>query len=197
MNQYQNNSMIDEKELQRPQKQISKVIWLTGLSGSGKTTISDAIVSVLRRKGYLVQILDGDVLRKGLNRDLGFDMASRQENIRRAAEVSKILIDSGVICLCSFITPTHIIRQRVRDIIGSENLIEVFVNAPLDVCEQRDVKGLYQKARQGIIKEFTGISSLFEPPVNADIEIRTDLLTIDETVKRCLEIILPAIGEKE
>lgn len=175
-------------------KQISKVIWFTGLSGSGKTTISNALLQVLQKKGCHVQNLDGDVLRKGLNSDLGFDMVSRIENIRRAAEVSKILLDSGVICLCSFITPTSSIRQKVREIIGDENLVEIFVNAPLEVCEQRDVKGMYKKARLGIIQEFTGISSPFEPPDNPDIEIRTDLLTVEESVKKCLEVILPAIG---
>jgi adenylylsulfate kinase len=174
----------------------SKVIWLTGLSGSGKTTISDALLAILKNKGYLVQNLDGDVLRKGLNSDLGFDMASRSENIRRAAEVAKILIDSGVNCLCSFITPTKLIRQKVKDIIGSENLIEIFINAPLEVCEKRDVKGLYQKARQGIIREFTGISSPFEIPENADIEIQTDKLTIEESVNMCLKVILPSIENK-
>jgi len=174
--------------------QISKVIWFTGLSGAGKTTISDALLLILQEKGYLVQNLDGDVLRKGLNSDLGFDMVSRIENIRRAAEVSKILMDSGVICLCSFITPTLAIRQKVRDIIGPGNLIEVFVNAPLNICEQRDVKGLYKKARQGMIEDFTGISSPFEHPDNADIEIRTDLLSIEESVNKCLEVILPAIA---
>jgi len=179
----------------QPKKQISKVIWLTGLSGSGKTTISDALQLVLREKGYLVQALDGDVLRKGLNSDLGFDMVSRIENIRRAAEVSKILMDSGVICICSFITPTISIRQKVRQIIGPENLIEVFVNAPLEVCEKRDVKGMYLKARQGVIPEFTGISSPFENPENPDIEICTDLLSIEESVNKCLDIILPVIGD--
>jgi adenylylsulfate kinase len=174
--------------------QISKVIWFTGLSGSGKTTISDALLLRLQEKGCLVRSLDGDVLRKGLNSDLGFDMASRIENIRRAAEVSKILLNSGVICLCSFITPISSIRQKIRDIIGCENLIEIYVNAPLEVCEKRDVKGLYLKARQGLLIEFTGISSPFEPPDNPDIEIRTDQLTIEESVNKCLDLILPQIG---
>lgn len=175
-------------------KQNSKVIWLTGLSGSGKTTLSDALILMLRKEGFLVQNLDGDVLRKGLNSDLGFDMASRAENIRRAAEVAKILMNSGVICICSFITPTISIRQKVRDIIGPENLVEIFVNAPLEVCEKRDVKGMYKKARLGIIEDFTGISSPFEHPENPTVEIRTDLLTIEESVNKCLEVILPAVG---
>jgi adenylyl-sulfate kinase len=176
-------------------QQISKVIWLTGLPGSGKTTISDALMVILQKEGFWVQNLDGDVLRKGLNSDLGYDMVSRIENIRRAAEVSKILMDSGVICICSFITPTLSLRQKVRDIIGSENLVEIFVNAPLEVCEKRDVKGMYKKARAGIIEDFTGISSPFEHPANPNIEIRTDLLTIEESVNKCLEVILPLIAD--
>ncbi len=175
-------------------KQISKVIWLTGLSGSGKSTLSDELMPILQKEGYMVQNLDGDVLRKGLNSDLGYDMVSRIENIRRAAEVSKILMDSGVICICSFITPTLSIRQKVRDIIGHENLVEIFVNAPLAVCEKRDVKGMYKKARLGIIEDFTGISSPFEHPDHPNIEIRTDLLTIEESVNKCLEVILPLIA---
>jgi len=168
----------------------SKVIWFTGLSGSGKTTITDALLPKLEALGFLVQSLDGDVLRKGLNSDLGYDLKSREENIRRAAEVSKIIRASGVTCLCSFITPTTEIREMVRRIVGREHLIEIFVNAPLEVCEKRDVKGLYQKARLGLIPEFTGISSPFEKPTDADLEIRTDLLTESEAVNRCMEMIV-------
>lgn len=171
-------------------RQISKVVWFTGLSGSGKTTISNLLRNELVKKGFLVQELDGDVLRKGLNCDLGFNMNSRVENIRRAAEVAEILKNSGLICLCSFITPTREIRQKVRKIIGENDLIEVYVNAPIEVCELRDVKGLYKKARAGIIPDFTGISSSFEPPENPDLEIRTDLLTIEDSVERCLTFVI-------
>lgn len=173
--------------------QTPKVIWFTGLSGSGKSTLSEQIEIVLKNDGFLVKSLDGDVLRNGLNSDLGFDMQSRIENIRRAAEVSKILIDSGLICLSSFITPTKEIRHKVHSIIGPENLIEIYVNAPLEVCEQRDVKGLYKKARLGLIPEFTGITSPFEPPENPDIEVRTDLMSIEESVEKCMELILKDI----
>jgi adenylylsulfate kinase len=172
-----------------------KVIWFTGLSGAGKTTISNALVPKLRALGFHVQELDGDVLRKGLNSDLGFDMSSRDENIRRAAEVSRILMNSGGICLSSFITPTHSLRQKVRDVMGRDNLIEIFINAPLDVCEQRDVKGLYGKARMGLIPEFTGISSPFEAPDDPDLEIRTDLMSIEESVEKCLELILSRLRD--
>lgn len=174
-------------------KQKSKVVWFTGLSGAGKTTICKALALKMKSIGYLVEELDGDVLRKGLNSDLGFDMVSRNENIRRAAEVSKILKDSGLICLSSFITPTKEIREMVRNIIGKENLIEIFVNAPLEVCEKRDVKGLYRKARLGLIPEFTGISSPFDEPTDADLEIRTDLISVEESVDECLELIIKNI----
>lgn len=173
--------------------QLPKVVWFTGLSGSGKTTLSDIIENELRKQGFLVQSLDGDILRKGLNSDLGFDMKAREENIRRAAEVAKIIIRPGVLCLCSFITPTVEIRRMVHHIIGNGNLIEIFVNAPIEVCEQRDVKGLYKKARMGLIPEFTGISSPFEPPEKPDLEIRTDLLSIEESVEKCLKKIIPLI----
>lgn len=171
------------------ENQHSLVIWFTGLSGSGKSTISENIEFILKRKGFKVRSLDGDVLRKGLNSDLGYDMQSRNENIRRAAEVAKILVDSGLICLSSFITPTREIRQLIRNIIGDGNILEIYINAPLEVCEQRDVKGLYKKARAGLLPEFTGISSPFEPPENADLEIRTDLMTIEESVEKCLMVI--------
>lgn len=172
-----------------------KVIWFTGLSGSGKTTISEQLEILMISQGLLVKSLDGDVLRKGLNSDLGYNMSSRIENIRRAAEVAKILIDSGLICLSSFITPTREIRQMVRNIIGSDHLIEIFVNAPLEICEARDVKGLYKKARLGLIPEFTGISSPFEPPEHADLEVRTDLMSVEESVELCMKFISVSVEE--
>ncbi len=136
---------------------------------------------------------DGDDLRRGLNSDLGFDLAAREENLRRAAEVAKILRESGLMCLSCFITPTENLRERVRSIIGRENIVEVFVNAPLRVCEDRDVKGLYRKARSGAIQEFTGISSPFEIPACPDIEVRTDLYPVEDCVEQCLALILPRI----
>ncbi len=181
-------------QLRSEKAYIPKAIWFTGLSGSGKTTLSGRIAQALLQKDIPAQVLDGDVLRKGLNRDLGFDMPGREENIRRAAEVARILVNSGMVCLCSFITPTARIRQKVRQIIGSENLIEIYVSVPLQVCEKRDVKGLYRKAREGIVSDFTGISSPFEPPENPDIEVRTNVLTIEEAVSKCLQVILPEVA---
>jgi adenylylsulfate kinase len=174
-------------------KQRAKVIWLTGLSGAGKTTLAKYLEEALFDKGYLTQVLDGDNIRSGINNNLGFSDADRFENIRRIAEVSKLMVNCGVITINCFISPTEEIRELARKIIGADDFIEVYVNAPLMVCEERDIKGLYSRARRGEIKDFTGISAPFETPGNIDIEIRTDLLTIEESVQQMLEVILPRI----
>ena len=195
----QNNiHTVFNKILQRPEKekllnQKAKVIWMTGLSGAGKTTIGAGIERELNKRGYLTQVLDGDNIRSGINNNLGFSADDRFENIRRIAEVSKLFLNCGIICINSFISPTKAIRAMAKKIIGEDDFIEVYVNAPLEVCEQRDVKGLYQKARDGKIKDFTGIDSPFEVPENPAIEIKTDQLSIDESVQQCLEVILPNI----
>jgi adenylylsulfate kinase len=180
-----------EKEQQLTQR--SKVIWLTGLSGAGKTTIAKYLEEGLYDLGYLTQVLDGDNIRSGINSNLGFSDADRFENIRRIAEISKLFVHCGVITINCFISPTEEIRDMARRIIGKDDFIEVYVNAPLNVCEERDVKGLYSKARRGEIKEFTGITSPFETPENIDIEIRTDLLSIEESVQQLLELIVPRV----
>ena len=141
----------------------------------------------------MVQILDGDNIRSGINSNLSFSEEDRRENIRRIAEVSKLFLNCGIIAINSFISPTEELRHIAREIIGKENFIEVYINAPLDVCEKRDVKGLYARARKGEIPDFTGVSSPFELPDGADLEIRTDLLTIDESVAKLLEYLLPKI----
>lgn len=174
--------------------QHAQVIWLTGLSGAGKTTIAKQMELELNNRGYLVRALDGDVMRTGLNSNLGFSEDARTENIRRIAEVSKLFVDCGIICINSFITPTYDIRQMAKDIIGESDFIEVFVNAPLAVCEKRDVKGLYQKARDGELKNFTGIDAPYEPPQHPDIEVRTDVMSVDEAVEKCLSVILDRVG---
>jgi len=176
--------------------QHSKVIWFTGLSGAGKTTVAQNLERALYDRGYLTQILDGDNIRSGINNNLGFTEADRLENIRRIAEVSKLLVDSGVISLNSFISPTHEIREMAKKIIGDDNFVEVFVNTPIEVCEQRDVKGLYEKARRGEIKNFTGIDSPFDAPKQPDIELHTHLHSLEESVQQCLDIILPKIEYK-
>lgn len=187
------DSIMGRKYKEMLLNQHSKVIWFTGLSGAGKTTIAQNLERVLYDKGYLTQILDGDNIRSGINNNLTFTEADRLENIRRIAEVSKLLVDSGVITLNSFISPTNEIREMAKQIIGPENFVEVFVNTPIEICEQRDVKGLYERARRGEIKNFTGIDSPFDAPENPDIELHTHLHTIDESVQKCLDVILPKI----
>lgn len=174
-------------------KQCGRVIWMTGLSGSGKTTIANGVERALHEKGYLTQILDGDNVRTGINSNLGFSEEDRKENIRRIAEVSKLFLNCGIITINCFVSPTTEIRQMAREIIGTENFIEVFVSAPLEVCEERDTKGLYKKARAGEIKDFTGIDAPFEEPQNPDLVIDTGNLNVEESVKGVLDFILPKI----
>ena len=177
-------------------RQRARVIWFTGLSGAGKTTLARHLEAELFARNYMVQVLDGDNIRTGINNNLTFSDEDRQENIRRIAEVSKLFLNCGVVTINSFISPTEKMRKMAIDIIGREDFLEVFVNAPLEVCESRDVKGLYARARRGEIKDFTGISSPFEYPMGLDLEIRTDLLTIEESVKKLVEFVLPRIEYK-
>lgn len=170
-----------------------KVIWFTGLSGSGKTTLATLLGQHLLQQGFKCRLLDGDVIRKGLNKDLGFSDADRKENIRRIAEVSKLFIDSGIIVLSAFISPFEADRASVKEIVGPGNLVEVFVDCPLEVCEQRDTKGLYRKARAGEIPNFTGISSPYEKPKSPDIAIATNVLTIDQSLDILLKEVLPKL----
>ncbi len=187
------DQLLNRNDKEKLLNQESKVIWLTGLSGSGKTTIARGIEIELNKRGYLTQILDGDNIRSGLNSDLGFSELDRKENIRRIAEISKLLINNGIICINGFIAPTVEIRKMAYQIVGETDIIDVFVNAPIDVCEQRDVKGLYEKARKGMIKDFTGVNSPFELPENPNVEIRTDQLSIEESVNKCIEYIIPQV----
>lgn len=162
-----------------------KVIWLYGLSGSGKSTLSNAL-NLRLKDSVPIKQLDGDDLRIGLNSNLGFSDADRIENIRRSAEVTKLFINSGFTCICSFITPSEEARAVMRSIIGIENLLEIFVDAPLSLCQQRDPKGLYKKVADGKIGQFSGISSSFETPTKQNITLNTELLTTNE----CINIIL-------
>lgn len=176
--------------LQRPDKekllnQTGRVIWFTGLSGSGKTTIAIALEKELHNKGLLTQILDGDNIRTGINNNLGFSEADRLENIRRIAEVAKLFKDCGIVTICCFVSPTREIRQLAKSIIGEKDFVEVFVNTPLEVCEQRDVKGLYAKARKGEIKDFTGIDAPFERPLDPAVELNTT----NQSVAQCVQVI--------
>ena len=180
--------------LQRPDreqflKQKSKVLWMTGLSGSGKTTIAQGLEKKLFENGFFAQVLDGDNIRSGLNGDLGFSIEERKENIRRIAEVAKLFLDSGAIVLCSFISPTIAIRKYAKDIIGKEDFLEIFVDTPIEICEKRDVKGLYKKARAGKIKGFTGIDSPYEIPELPDVTLDTTTVTVDQSVETLVNLV--------
>jgi adenylylsulfate kinase len=187
--------------LQREDKEIllqqnAKVIWMTGLSGSGKTTIAKGVEGYLHSKGIINQLLDGDNIRVGISNNLAFSNEDRAENIRRIAEVSKLFMNCGIVTLNCFVSPTIAIRKIAKDIIGEDNFIEVYINASVETCEGRDIKGLYKKARAGEIKDFTGISAPFEAPENADIEINTSELSIDDSVQKVLDYILLKIKNK-
>ncbi len=181
----------EDKEAQL--KQHSIVIWMVGLSGSGKSTLAKALERDLHDRGFLTTLLDGDNLRTGINNNLGFTEADRTENIRRAAETSKLFAACGIITICSLISPTEEIRTMSKNIIGTNDYFELFVNTPIEVCEQRDVKGLYKKARAGEIKNFTGIDSPFEHPKNPSLEVRTDLHSLEDCLQQILTAILPKI----
>lgn len=169
--------------------QNGKVIWFTGLSGSGKSTLAQSVELELAKHELLTEVLDGDKIRNGLNKDLGFSNKDRIENIRRIAEVSKLFCNAGLITISAFISPTNAIRQMAREIIGDNDFIEVFLSTPISVCEQRDTKGLYKKARQGLIKDFTGISSPFESPINPDIELNTDNLSVEYCTREIVNLV--------
>ena len=189
---------IFDEILQREDKeellnQNSKVIWMTGLSGSGKTTVAKGVERYLHSQGILNQLLDGDNIRVGISSNLTFSSEDRAENIRRISEISKLFLNCGIVTINCFVSPTIEIRNIAKEIIGVENFIEVYINASVDTCEKRDVKGLYQKARKGKIKDFTGISAPFEAPEYPEIEINTAQLSIDESVQKVLDYILPII----
>lgn len=184
--------------LQRSQKeklinQHAKVLWFTGLSGSGKTTIAMNLEHELHKKGYLTQLFDGDIIRNSINKDLGFSIKDREENIRRMAEISKFFLYSGIIVINCFVSPTKQIRDLAKSIIGEEDFIEVYINASIETCEKRDTKGLYKKARNGEIKNFTGIDSPYEIPENPGIEIKSELCSVEQAVNKIIETILPKI----
>jgi adenylylsulfate kinase len=164
-------------------KQHGLVIWFTGLSASGKSTLAIALEQKLYENGLITQVLDGDKIRNGLNNNLGFAAEDRIENIRRIAEVSKLFSDCGIIAISAFISPTDAIRKMAREIIGNKNFFEVYVSTPIEVCEERDPKGLYKKARAGIISEFTGVSAPYEEPGDAQISIDTSKYTVEEATQ--------------
>lgn len=169
------------------------LIWFTGLSGSGKSTIADALDQALFKKGISTYVLDGDNIRNGLNQDLTFSPKDRTENIRRIAEVSKLMIDAGLVVLAAFVSPYKKDRDNIRKTVKDVNFVEVFVNTSLEECEKRDVKGLYKKARTGEIKNMTGISAPYESPEHPDIEIKTEENSIEDAVNQILKFITPKL----
>jgi len=187
------DDILQKEDKETLLQQNAKVIWMTGLSGSGKTTVAKGVERYLHSQGILNQLLDGDNIRVGISSNLTFSSEDRAENIRRISEVSKLFLNCGVVTLNCFVSPTIEIRNIAKEIIGTENFIEVYINASIETCEERDVKGLYQKARKGEIKDFTGISAPFEAPESPEIEINTSLLSIDESVQKVLDYILPII----
>jgi len=190
------DQILQRKDKESLLQQKSIVIWFTGLSGSGKTTIAIALEQALNKKGFLTQILDGDNVRMGINNNLGFSEEDRVENIRRISEVSKLFLNAGIITLNCFVSPTIEIRESAKLIIGAENFVEVFVNTPLEICETRDVKGLYKKARAGEIKNFTGIDAPFEAPPHPTVDLKTAERSVEQSVEVLLKEILPLITLK-
>lgn len=169
------------REIQNGHRSVN--LWFTGLSGSGKSTLAHAVEEQLHLRGCRTYVFDGDNVRHGLCRDLGFSLEDRSENLRRIAEMIHLFIDAGVIALTAFISPLREDREKVRSIVSPENFIEIYCNCPLEICEQRDVKGLYQQARRGEISNYTGISSPYEPPVTPDLTFNTSTQTVNECVK--------------
>jgi len=190
------NQILSKEEKEERLKQNAKCIWLTGLSGSGKTTIAIELERKLFEMGYFVQILDGDNIRSGISNNLDFSNSDRFENIRRISEVSKLFVNSGIITINCFVSPTEEIRSEARKIIGKDNFVGIFVNTDIEICEERDTKGLYKKARKGEIKNFTGISSKFERPDSTFFEIDATK-NIVETLNDLLKIVLPLIEKKK
>ncbi|MBP5381707.1 MAG: adenylyl-sulfate kinase [Bacteroidaceae bacterium] len=186
---------IYDKMMTREQReallhQRGMMVWFTGLSGSGKSTVALGVERELYDRGILCRILDGDNIRAGINNNLGFSQEDRMENIRRIAEVGRLFVHTGVVTLACFVSPTEDIRKMARDIVGAEDFKEVYVSTPLAECERRDVKGLYAKARQGMVKDFTGVSAPFEAPKNPDLSIDTSVLPLEDSVKAVVEMIM-------
>lgn len=185
--------MLTRADKEELLKQHSVMIWFTGLSGSGKSTIAIALERELQKRGLLCRILDGDNIRSGINNNLGFSAEDRVENIRRIAEIGKLFVDTGIITLAAFISPNNDIREMAANIIGKEDFMEIYVSTPIEECERRDVKSLYAKARKGEIKNFTGISAPFEAPEHPALSLDTSKLSVEESVNKLLDLILPRV----
>lgn len=201
MTQENNIYPIYDKMMTRADKeallgQKGMMIWFTGLSGSGKSTIALSLERELDKRGVLCRILDGDNIRSGINRNLGFSEEDRVENIRRIAEVGKLFVDTGIVTIAAFISPTNQLREMAAEIIGKDDFREIYVSTPLSVCEQRDVKGLYARARRGDIKDFTGVSAPFEAPEHPALSLDTSKLSLEEAVNQVLQLIFESNNNK-
>ena len=174
---------VSVEHRRKQNKHNSLLIWFTGLSGSGKSTLANQVEVALHEQGLRTYVLDGDNIRRGLNTDLDFTPEGRKENLRRIAEAAKLFIDAGVVTLAAFISPLQKDREKIKQIVGEDNFIEIYVKASVEACEKRDVKGLYQKARNGEIKNFTGISAPYEEPKNPDVVVNSEKETIEESIQ--------------
>ncbi|MBR9844585.1 MAG: adenylyl-sulfate kinase [Algicola sp.] len=190
------NYQVTKRDRIESNNHNSFLLWFTGLSGSGKSTIANLVEKELFKKGISTYTLDGDNIRKGINNDLTFSPEDRTENIRRIAEVSNLMIDAGLVVLAAFVSPYKKDRENIRTIVKDVNFVEVFINTSVEECERRDVKGLYKKARAGEIKNMTGISAPYEAPENPDIEIHTETETIEDSVKKIVEYITPKLSRQ-
>jgi adenylylsulfate kinase len=184
---------VSKEDRQSNNKHNSFLMWFTGLSGSGKSTIANAVEQELYKQGIKTYTLDGDNIRRGINRDLTFTPEDRTENIRRIAEISNLLVDSGSVVLAAFVSPYKKDRENIKNIVKDVNFVEIFINTSIEECERRDVKGLYKKARAGEIKNMTGISAPYMIPENPDIEIKTEEQTIEQSVKSIIDYIKPKL----
>jgi adenylylsulfate kinase len=184
------DQMMTRTDKEKLLGQHGLMVWFTGLSGSGKSTIAMGVERELHKRGILCRILDGDNIRVGINSNLGFSAEDRKENIRSIAEIGKLFVQTGIVTLACFVSPTNDIRRLAREIIGKDDYKEVFVSTPLEECERRDVKGLYARARRGEVKDFTGISAPFEIPENPALEIDTSRLSLEESVNRVVEMVI-------
>lgn len=183
---------LSKEDRQALKNHGSFLIWFTGLSGSGKSTLANEVEQRLHKMGVHTYPLDGDNIRDGINKDLTFSAEGREENIRRVAEIAKLFVDAGTVVLGSFISPYRKSRENIRDIVGADSFVEVYVNTSLEECERRDVKGLYEKARNGEIPSFTGISSPYEVPLHPDIEIDTEKMSVEEAAEK----VISAVADK-
>lgn len=188
---------VDQTSRSKLKKHKSLLLWFTGLSGSGKSTIANCVEQALHEKGIHTYTLDGDNVRKGLNNNLSFSPEDRTENIRRIAETAKLMMDAGLVVLAAFVSPYKKDRDNIRAIVGSENMVEIYINTSVEECERRDVKGLYKKARAGEIKNMTGISSPYEAPENPEIEIDTEKVNVEKATEHIINNIYPKLNHHE